>query len=118
MYLFQYFLTFLTYVAINKSAYELAPIVIIKNNYRRLYRRLTPIFLTVMRRFREENSEIDPFEIREDKSNAAPLTLKIGIYGWRKRCLYFFLLLLLVIIAVNLALTIWILVVLDFNLVS
>lgn len=43
---------------------------------------------------------------------------KIGIYGWRKRCLYFFLLLLLVIVAVNLALTIWIVVVLDFNLVS
>jgi len=70
----------------------------------------------MMRRFREE--KIDPFEIREDKSNAAPLTLKIGIYGWRKKCLYFFLLLLLVIVAINLALTIWILVVLDFNLVS
>eukprot|EP00118_Oscarella_pearsei_P025071 m.307437 g.307437 ORF g.307437 m.307437 type:complete len:263 (+) comp42288_c0_seq1:123-911(+) len=41
--------------------------------------------------------------------------LKIGIYGWRKRCLYFFILLLLVIIVVNLALTVWILVVTRFN---
>lgn len=39
----------------------------------------------------------------------------IGIYGWRKRCLYFFILLLLVVVVVNLGLTIWILVVLDFN---
>ena len=41
----------------------------------------------------------------------------IGIYGWRKRCLYFFILLLVVVVVVNLGLTIWILVVLDFNLV-
>ncbi|XP_037382917.1 gamma-sarcoglycan isoform X2 [Talpa occidentalis] len=34
---------------------------------------------------------------------------KIGIYGWRKRCLYLFVLLLLVILLVNFALTIWIL---------
>lgn len=59
---------------------------------------------------------MDEFREEEDnKSNAAPLTLNIGVYGWRKRCLYFSLLLLLVIIAVNLALTIWILIVLDFN---
>ena len=72
----------------------------------------------MMRRFREGNSDIDPFELQEDKNNSTSLTLKIGIYGWRKRCLYFFLLLLLAIIALNLALTIWILVVLDFNSVS
>ena len=41
----------------------------------------------------------------------------IGIYGWRKRCLYIFILLLVVVVVVNLGLTIWILVVLDFNLV-
>ncbi|XP_065826004.1 zeta-sarcoglycan-like [Oscarella lobularis] len=41
--------------------------------------------------------------------------LPVGIYGWRKRCLYFFILLLLVIIVVNLALTVWILVVTNFN---
>lgn len=73
----------------------------------------------MMRRSRaESNVDTDPFEIQDNTIDAAPLTLKIGIYGWRKRCLYFFLLLLLVIIAVNLALTIWIIVVLDFNSVS
>ncbi|KPP77894.1 gamma-sarcoglycan-like [Scleropages formosus] len=40
---------------------------------------------------------------------------KIGIYGWRKRCLYLFVLLLLVILVVNLALTIWIVRVMWFN---
>lgn len=32
----------------------------------------------------------------------------VGLYGWRKRCLYFLLLLLLVTMIVNLALTVWI----------
>lgn len=40
---------------------------------------------------------------------------KIGIYGWRKRCLYLFVLLLVVILVVNFALTIWILRVMWFN---
>ena len=52
-------------------------------------------------------------------SVAEPVGLKnanpIGLYGWRKRCLYFFILLLVVVIITNLALTIWILVVLDFS---
>ncbi|XP_006630046.2 zeta-sarcoglycan [Lepisosteus oculatus] len=39
----------------------------------------------------------------------------VGVYGWRKRCLYFFVLLLLVIMIVNLALTIWILKVMNFT---
>ncbi|KAG5853001.1 hypothetical protein ANANG_G00068500 [Anguilla anguilla] len=38
-----------------------------------------------------------------------------GISGWRKRCLYFFLLLLMILILVNLALTIWILKVMNFT---
>ncbi len=42
----------------------------------------------------------------------------IGVYGWRKRCLYFFVLLLVIVLLVNLGLTIWILVVLRFNVVS
>lgn len=42
----------------------------------------------------------------------------VGIYGWRKRCLYFFILLLLVTMIVNLALTIWILKVMNFTPVS
>ncbi|XP_031429796.1 gamma-sarcoglycan [Clupea harengus] len=40
---------------------------------------------------------------------------KIGIYGWRKRCLYLFVLILLVILVINLALTIWIVRVMWFN---
>ena len=42
----------------------------------------------------------------------------IGVYGWRKRCLYCLVLLLIVVVLVNLALTAWILVVLNFNIVS
>lgn len=42
----------------------------------------------------------------------------IGLYGWRKRCLYLVIVLLVVVMLVNLGLTIWILVVLDFNTVS
>uniref|UniRef100_A0A0N5BJT4 Zeta-sarcoglycan n=1 Tax=Strongyloides papillosus TaxID=174720 RepID=A0A0N5BJT4_STREA len=40
---------------------------------------------------------------------------KVGIYGWRKRCLYVFILLLTIVIVINLALTIWIMNVLDFT---
>ncbi|XP_038587756.1 zeta-sarcoglycan-like isoform X2 [Micropterus salmoides] len=39
----------------------------------------------------------------------------VGLYGWRKRCLYFFLLLLLVTMIVNLALTVWIMKVMNFS---
>ncbi|XP_053715815.1 zeta-sarcoglycan-like [Synchiropus splendidus] len=38
-----------------------------------------------------------------------------GSYGWRKRCLYFFLLLLVVTMIVNLALTVWIIKVMNFS---
>ncbi|XP_028582173.2 gamma-sarcoglycan isoform X1 [Podarcis muralis] len=39
----------------------------------------------------------------------------VGIYGWRKRCLYLFVLLLIIILVVDLALTIWILKVMWFS---
>ena len=42
----------------------------------------------------------------------------IGIYGWRKRFLYCCVLLLVIVIIVNLALTIWMLVILEFSYVS
>lgn len=42
----------------------------------------------------------------------------VGLYGWRKRCIYFFLLLLLATMIVNLALTVWIIKVMNFSLVS
>ncbi|XP_043926905.1 gamma-sarcoglycan [Protopterus annectens] len=40
---------------------------------------------------------------------------KIGIYGWRKRCIYLFILLLIIILIVNFALTVWILKVMWFS---
>ncbi|KAI4905240.1 hypothetical protein NFI96_016118 [Prochilodus magdalenae] len=48
-------------------------------------------------------------------SQATEYIYKIGIYGWRKRCLYLFVLLLIIILVVNLSLTIWILRVMWFN---
>ncbi|XP_030649668.1 delta-sarcoglycan [Chanos chanos] len=49
------------------------------------------------------------------QSTEKPYVYKVGIYGWRKRCLYFFVLLLMILILVNLALTIWILKVMNFT---
>lgn len=54
----------------------------------------------------------------QDPGSAAPVvdhTYMIGIYGWRKRCLYLFVLLLIIILVVNFALTIWIFRVMWFN---
>ncbi|KAL5012060.1 hypothetical protein ScPMuIL_010611 [Solemya velum] len=39
----------------------------------------------------------------------------VGIYGWRKRCLYGLILFLMIVVIMNLALTVWILRVLDFS---
>ncbi|VDI81087.1 Hypothetical predicted protein [Mytilus galloprovincialis] len=39
----------------------------------------------------------------------------VGIYGWRKRCLYGFILLLVILTVLNLALLVWMLRVLNFN---
>ncbi|OWF35594.1 Zeta-sarcoglycan [Mizuhopecten yessoensis] len=39
----------------------------------------------------------------------------VGIYGWRKRCLYSFILFLMIMTVINLALLIWILRVLNFS---
>lgn len=43
---------------------------------------------------------------------------RIGIYGWRKKCLYVLILVLLVMVIVNLALTLWVLKVMAFSSVS
>ncbi|XP_018331747.1 delta-sarcoglycan-like [Agrilus planipennis] len=40
---------------------------------------------------------------------------RIGIYGWRKRCLYVLILGLLIIVIINLALTLWVLKVMEFS---
>ena len=54
-----------------------------------------------------------------DWNNQDPATViyKIGIYGWRKRCVYFLILLIMVVTIINLSLVIWIMRVMDFNLV-
>lgn len=55
-----------------------------------------------------------------DWNNQDPATViyKIGIYGWRKRCIYFLILLIMVVTIVNLSLVIWVMRVMDFNLVT
>lgn len=57
------------------------------------------------------NDEID--YSRHDPVN---IIYKIGIYGWRKRCLYLLILIITVLTIINLALTIWIMHVMSFNL--
>lgn len=54
-----------------------------------------------------ESSTTEPVE---NKYN-----FKIGIYGWRKRCLYALMLGLLIVVIVNLALTLWVLKVMEFS---
>uniref|UniRef100_UPI00358FF532 gamma-sarcoglycan-like isoform X1 n=1 Tax=Myxine glutinosa TaxID=7769 RepID=UPI00358FF532 len=59
--------------------------------------------------------------VREEREPGTPpcrephYPCRVGIYGWRKRCLYFLVLLLMIILVVNLALTIWILKVMHFT---
>lgn len=43
---------------------------------------------------------------------------RLGVYGWRKRCLYSLVLILMVIVILNLALTVWLLKVMGFSSVS
>ncbi|GFS03988.1 zeta-sarcoglycan [Elysia marginata] len=62
--------------------------------------------------------ETDPrmsgmFEL--DAPPAPPPPQPVGVYGWRKRCLYACIVVLMISVVVNLALTVWILRVLDFS---
>ncbi|KAJ8984455.1 hypothetical protein NQ317_012520 [Molorchus minor] len=53
---------------------------------------------------------------RSDPDTLDPkYNFRIGIYGWRKKCLYVLILLLLVMVIVNLALTLWVLKVMEFS---
>ncbi|XP_071086948.1 zeta-sarcoglycan-like [Haliotis cracherodii] len=52
---------------------------------------------------------------RSTTAEYAPVSQPVGIYGWRKRCLYAFILFLMVVMIMNLALTIWILRVMNFS---
>ena len=57
-----------------------------------------------------------PYEYRNEEDDI--LNSKIGIYGWRKRCLYFFLVSVAVVLILNLALLVWITRIMRLNLVS
>ncbi|XP_063223969.1 delta-sarcoglycan [Bacillus rossius redtenbacheri] len=48
-------------------------------------------------------------------SSGSGCRFKVGIYGWRKRCLYLLILALMVMVIVNLALTLWVLKVMEFS---
>lgn len=48
-------------------------------------------------------------------ANENRYNFKIGIYGWRKRCLYALMLGLLIVVIINLALTLWVLKVMEFS---
>ena len=63
-------------------------------------------------------SNVVPPTTKQNKKKEERSILPIGIYGWRKRFVYCFILLLVVMVLVNLSLTIWILVVMNFNIVS
>nr|KAG5711642.1 hypothetical protein BaRGS_016824 [Batillaria attramentaria] len=52
------------------------------------------------------DGELSTTDVPQD---VVPPPQPIGIYGWRKRCLYSFVVLLMVIVVINLALTVWIL---------
>uniref|UniRef100_A0A8C2SQU0 Gamma-sarcoglycan n=1 Tax=Coturnix japonica TaxID=93934 RepID=A0A8C2SQU0_COTJA len=74
-------------------------------------------FIKIWNRFkqmvREQYTTTTPGTSLERPKNE--YVYKIGIYGWRKRCLYLFVLLLLIILVVNFSLTIWILKVMWFS---
>lgn len=55
-------------------------------------------------------------EIDWNHQDPATVIYSIGIYGWRKRLVYFLILLIMVITIINLSLVIWIMRVMDFNL--
>lgn len=56
----------------------------------------------------------------EERVSATPCKsgFRLGVYGWRKRCLYSLVLILMVIVILNLALTVWLLKVMGFSSVS
>lgn len=57
-------------------------------------------------------------EIDWNHQDPTTVIYSIGIYGWRKRLVYFLILLIMVITIINLSLVIWIMRVMDFNLVK
>jgi hypothetical protein len=56
--------------------------------------------------------------VEDTACHGTAYNFRVGIYGWRKRCLYLLILGLLVMVIVNLALTLWVLKVMEFSSVS
>lgn len=56
--------------------------------------------------------------VEDPACHGTAYNFRVGIYGWRKRCLYLLILGLLVMVIVNLALTLWVLKVMEFSSVS
>lgn len=67
-----------------------------------------------MARDERQVSEVDWANLQDPTK----VVYTIGIYGWRKRCLYFLILLIMILAVINLSLTIWIMEVMSFNTVS
>lgn len=66
--------------------------------------------------FRMEVTEAPTGLSTADNNNPQNFSqIKIGIYGWRKRCIYGFILTLLIMVILNLALSFWILKVMEFS---
>ncbi|KAI4479644.1 hypothetical protein M0804_011041 [Polistes exclamans] len=57
-------------------------------------------------------------EDRTSSSQTCKGGFRLGIYGWRKKCLYSLVLSLMIIVIVNLAITVWLLKVMGFTSVS
>lgn len=55
---------------------------------------------------------------QSSKSSQLNRKFRVGLYGWRKRCLYLLILGLLIMVVINLSLTLWVLKVMEFSTVS
>lgn len=64
-----------------------------------------------------QDPQLDPRGLPRNTQDGLHSTynFKMGIYGWRKRCLYVLILVLLIMVIVNLALTLWVLKVMEFS---
>lgn len=59
-----------------------------------------------------------PASTRSNESTTNCNGFRLGVYGWRKRCLYSLVLALVVMVILNMALTLWLLKVMEFSSVS
>lgn len=66
---------------------------------------------------KKSNNRHDMGNISVNNNSGEDYGVKIGIYGWRKRCLYLLILILMFMMIINFVLTLWVLKVMDFNLV-